>query len=136
MICAYCGAVFCVDIENDGFWLSGAPARYCSALCHRIDHAKRKRKARRRRERAGEGVCKTPYKRRFATQAEAELAAAESGIDLRAYQCRCGDWHLTSAGEDGGDVAALVQAEHRDCPMEALPCRTPPLHAGTSNSTH
>lgn len=44
--------------------------------------------------------CPTAAKRRYATRAGAELAAAEltvvaGGIRMRAYLCPCSWWHLT-----------------------------------------
>lgn len=108
MICAYCGTVFCVDIENDGWWLSGEPALYCGDLCASRAYSKRKRRARRLRERSAPGACKAPYKRRFATLPAAEAGAAESGIALHPYQCQCGEWHLTSTlAEDGARAPDL-----------------------------
>jgi hypothetical protein len=97
MTCEYCGTVFCVDVEEDGWWLSGEVMLYCDRQCRARGYWKKKQRARRQRERSGEGACKAPYKRRFATLAAAERGVIESGIALRPYQCQCGDWHLTSA---------------------------------------
>lgn len=105
MTCAYCGTVFCVDIEEDGWWLSGEVMLYCDRQCHARAHTKRKRQARRLRERSAPGACKAPYKRRFATLPAAEEGAAGSGIALRPYQCQCGEWHLTSGLAEDADGA-------------------------------
>lgn len=35
MICERCGTVFCVDTQEDSFYLSGGRVLYCSKLCKR-----------------------------------------------------------------------------------------------------
>lgn len=35
MVCARCGTVFCVDMQDDSFYLSPATVLYCSKLCKR-----------------------------------------------------------------------------------------------------
>src|ERR1700733_10969263 len=35
MICVRCGAVFCVDLESDAYWLGPTRVRHCSKVCRK-----------------------------------------------------------------------------------------------------
>jgi hypothetical protein len=73
----------------------------------------RTRRALKRRQRATEfKKCPTPAKLCYSTKASAEDALRHNPFDgdrrVRAYECRCGKWHLTSrSGNENGERTPL-----------------------------
>lgn len=60
--------------------------------------------------------CPHPEKRRYATKARARQAAGRlhamgAELRMRAYRCRCGEWHLTKQGVLDEEIAKLMHAE-------------------------
>jgi hypothetical protein len=89
-----CGTVFCWD-GADEVWLGKGPKRFCSKECQR--YRDRGADWRSRQLAACE---RSPKRGQFDDEMTAKLAALRirlrSGDELRAYECACGRWHLTS----------------------------------------
>jgi hypothetical protein len=131
MVCERCGAVFCVDIENDAFWLSGVPARYCSKNCRKragagsAEARRRMHRVQRRRLRWAEfcaGKGKTPYGSEKQAQRAADGLWFKKGWKLRAYECPgCRSWHLTSDVTGSGAPAPDSDERTSDAPVHTAP---------------
>lgn len=103
MICVRCGTVFCWD-EADTLLLGCIPKRFCSTSCQ-------KKGARGKVRQPGpvqplqptpeipRPPCPTPWKLVFPEPGDAFGKALRDsrrfGRPYRAYECECGDWHLT-----------------------------------------
>ena len=117
MICERCGTVFCWD-EADVGALAGKRKRFCGENCKKKASAASGKQAeraaayelaaprlaaeaeaRRKREEASRPACPTPGKLAFADPGDALAKAARIvhtfGRAHKAYECVCGNWHLT-----------------------------------------
>jgi hypothetical protein len=120
MVCKRCGTVFCVDTEDDSFWLCDKPALYCSKTCRKRSQQNRHRREARHAAAAAAVCARNNKSGSYPTSERARQMAghikAQRGVELRPYECPgCGFWHLTSdlTGEtqaaSGQDPSVVVR---------------------------
>jgi len=98
--CERCGTIFCAD-DADTVLLGNPPKLFCSRTCKRAASQKRVKAGIYRPALPGKPGCPTPAKLAFDTkQAALSKATTVAGTfrqtAVRAYECPCGSWHLTS----------------------------------------
>jgi NAD-dependent dihydropyrimidine dehydrogenase PreA subunit len=119
VICKRCGAVFCVDMQEDSFYLSRGRVLYCSKMCkkksrpsHRIEKQalggnprKIRRQVRRLRLRDGDNchLCGLPI----------DFSIADANDPMR-----CSRDHVVPRGLGGDLTVANMRLAHRRCNTE------------------
>lgn len=97
MICERCGTVFCWDEADEG----AGPKLYCSKECKF-----RAQRSAYERKRWLLRVCREHPKPAYASEEDALRAIADLGRipPLRAYECPCGQWHLSTSEAEVQDL--------------------------------
>lgn len=116
MVCKRCGTVFCLDGENDAFWLSAQPRLYCSKVCgkkSRPSHHRQKRSLNRNPRAVRSQI--TALRQRDGDRCWLCLLPIDFTITDSADPMRCSRDHVIPRSLGGGRDLANLRLAHAQC---------------------